>query len=393
MTTAPDCGPGDDTLLTAERQRGQAGPPPPDERTEIRWERCEGTEVVVKAASDHLRERLRRESEVLRRAEGLPVAELFELVEAADHTELVTVRYGPVTIAEIGLLDPTERGAALGAMCRAVDELHSGGWAHGALEPSHVLVDPGAGVALCSLASATEVDGQADPSVATDREALAALVIEALTEPAGFDSRRARRRWNAASRRAGRRLRATRGLRTGAAILEVLRSSGVPGIDTQPRPTDRVRRPNRIVVAVAATLVAIAGAGVTWSLAREAPVSDDSCRVWVDVDDDGTCDEVAVEGRTIKIDDLRFEVGEPGDVPQLGDWHCDGSATVTLLRPSTGQLFGFDRWPGSGGSTPGRLIGTIEGATSLATPSGCGPVQVVLEDGSVLEPLQEGGGG
>lgn len=46
----------------------------------------------------------------------------------------------------------------------------------------------------------------------------------------------------------------------------------------------------------------------------------------------------------------RFAVGEPNDDLLVGDWRCSGSHAPALYRPSTGEVFFFDRWPGAGGS-------------------------------------------
>lgn len=63
-----------------------------------------------------------------------------------------------------------------------------------------------------------------------------------------------------------------------------------------------------------------------------------------DVDGDGCARAVTVEGTTVATEDGRFQVGEEGDLVVVGDWDCDGSATPVLVRPSSGDVFVFDRW-------------------------------------------------
>ncbi|MCZ7629045.1 MAG: hypothetical protein M5U19_08255 [Microthrixaceae bacterium] len=144
---------GASTIDVRNRSEGALGPAPLEEHPEIRWARMGAREVVIKAARDPHRTRLRREAEVLRRihADGRAAASVVgfvELVEGADHTELVTLRHGTVTLADVGLLSPHERTEALVSLCEALDGLHRAGWAHGSIETTHVLVDPDAPSAL-----------------------------------------------------------------------------------------------------------------------------------------------------------------------------------------------------------------------------------------------------
>ncbi len=398
MPTGIEAGPPDvATLLSVDRDPGQAGPAPVDDRTEIRWARCAGDDVVVKAGSGELRDRLRREAEVLRRCKDLPVIDLVELAEGADHTELVTARYGSLTLKESGLLDPHERGLALAAACAAVEELHRAGRTHGALTASHVLVEPGGGVRLCSLGAGQELEAAGvDGAEASDRDALSTVVTEVLEQPAGFESGRERRRWDRAARRAVARLGAARGLRSGAEVLEVLRGCGVPGTDTAEAgdiadiatPPERRRRsgPSMAGVAVAAVVACLLSAGAAWALTRDSGESalEPIC---ADIEADGACDQFAVEGQTITVGEHTFDVGGPGETPRLGDWNCDGTATVAVLRPTSGEVFTFDGWADRGSPVSGELVGTFEGATGIVEPTSCGPMEITLQDGSVVAGL------
>jgi hypothetical protein len=51
----------------------------------------------------------------------------------------------------------------------------------------------------------------------------------------------------------------------------------------------------------------------------------------------------------VAMGDDRFRAGEPGDQLLVGDWDCDGTPTVGLLRPASGEVFLFDAW-----ATPGQ---------------------------------------
>lgn len=63
----------------------------------------------------------------------------------------------------------------------------------------------------------------------------------------------------------------------------------------------------------------------------------------------------------------RFAVGGPGDKTLVGDWFCRGSPVPALLRPSTGEVFVFERWPAPGEELPGSRVGALPGASDLAT--------------------------
>lgn len=63
----------------------------------------------------------------------------------------------------------------------------------------------------------------------------------------------------------------------------------------------------------------------------------------------------------------RWRAGEDGDVIVLGDWDCDGTDTPAVLRPSTGEVWRYDRWE-EGAATP---VTTVPGAAELrAVPDG-----------------------
>lgn len=91
----------------------------------------------------------------------------------------------------------------------------------------------------------------------------------------------------------------------------------------------------------------------------------------------------------------RFAVGSPDDVVLVDDWFCRGSPVPALLRPSTGEVFVFDRWPESGEELAGRAVGVVPGAHALdasGTPS-CPGLLAVTETRSVALPVQPVPGG
>lgn len=410
MPLGVDIGASADTLATTERTRGRVGPSPEDDRTEIGWGRLDGHDVVIKAGSGVLRDRLRREAEILRRVDGPPVVRLEELAEGADHTELVTRRFGSLTLAETGLLDPWECGASLVAFCDAIEMLHGTGWAHGSLDASHVLVDPGEGVELCSLGDASETDtAEGRTAVVADHDGLAGVVVEVLERPPGFDSPRVRRMWRRAARRAVPNLLSARGLRTPGQVREILSEAKLPGTerlaepDSEPdsgsepesgselgveRQSDverETRRDPKIRLLALALALAVVSGTAAW-LAGAGPSTADTAPSCVDVDGDGSCDDVRVEGQEVSVNGRVYAVGSSGDLARLGDWNCDGRATVALLRPASGQVFVFDGWsPGEGRTIEAEFVGQWPEAKDIVEQSTCGAVQLSMEDGSTVD--------
>lgn len=63
----------------------------------------------------------------------------------------------------------------------------------------------------------------------------------------------------------------------------------------------------------------------------------------------------------------RFAIGLPDDVVRVDDWLCRGSPLPVLLRPSTGEVYFFERWPDEGEELPARLVARVAGAHSLET--------------------------
>ncbi|MCB0954459.1 MAG: hypothetical protein KDB13_17380, partial [Microthrixaceae bacterium] len=363
----------------AQRSKGQLGPAPPGGRPEVHSAVLGDQAVVVKSASDSGRAALRREAEVLARLRQQGVVRVADLGEGADHTELTTVRHGTLTLAEAGLLEGHRRGRALLSLCSAVDGIHLAGWSHGALEPAHVLVDDEGSVRLCSFGEAVEllVEGDAD-AVADDREALSAIVRSTLETPGAFGSRSERRNWDRSARRALSSMSAKRGLLDGAATAELLRDARVPG--TVPANPRRDRTRTRRSLFVAALLALVLGAVLAQLLIALTRPTPPSCSV-APLGRAVSCDEIVVSDNLVAVGGARFEVGDHGDHVAVGDWNCDGTASVLLLEVDTGDLYEFTDWPTETTEVAPELVGSFEGAAGLAeaAPGGCVYPEVVLE--------------
>jgi hypothetical protein len=82
-----------------------------------------------------------------------------------------------------------------------------------------------------------------------------------------------------------------------------------------------------------------------------------------------------------------FAIGQPGDVAVLGRWACTTTSLVALLKSKDSSVWVFDSWPAptAGAEVRGRLVGTVDGATSLRVipgSDGCDRLDVVRAHGA-----------
>lgn len=332
--------------------------------------------MVVKAGSDSRRDRVRREAEILRRLRGSRVVELVECNEAADHTELVTERFGVLTLADAPLMELSDRRSALLSLCSAVADLHDSGWAHGSLWPEHVLVGPRGRVRLCSLGSASQIATSDPSSTADDLADLAAVVGEVLSAEATFGSPLQRLRWRLATGRALRRLHGVRGMLGARPTGELLAT-------LLPAPRNRRVAPARMTLAAGLATAAVASLAL-FSLrdkGEEGPPKGSNTAASANpttpiaVTDPvprQTATTVAGEPPVVTLDGVRYRVGLPGDIVEPADWDCGGTSRAVLLRPSTGEVFAFDSWASPGRPVSSRLVGSARGAVGLHAVQGCG---------------------
>lgn len=120
--------------------------------------------------------------------------------------------------------------------------------------------------------------------------------------------------------------------------------------------------------------------GSTSTTAPSCPAPDGAV---ADLDGDGCFEVLVVEDTIVTTDAGRFEVGEEGDEVVVGDWDCDGASTPALLRPSTGDVFAFERWAPADGEVSAEAIDQVPGGTHLTVErtDGCDQLVVVGPDG------------
>ncbi len=389
--------------VTLEPTAGDGAPPgwrrAADTPTVRREASADGA-VVVKAASGPGRDRLRHEAVVLRVLRGQRLVRLVELREDDRRTTLVMADAGSTSLDALAG-DAARTAAALSATCEAVASLHAAGWSHGALETTHVLVGPRDRIRLCSLSRARTL-AEHPSGRDGDRAALLRLV-ESCTGARPIRSGPVEAwRW----RRFARRLAArTDRLPDGPdprSLGRIIRGCAPRRHGAR---TGRARRVRRTVGAVAAMAVGLVGALVALALATADGRPDEPARPSVAArrtvttspaqrcpprlppgpgfDPSGCPGPVQVDGTTVRTADLTFRVGRPGDVVVVADADCDGTSTVTVLRPGTGETFDFPLWADEDGPATATLTTVVAGAVTLRPPTGrCGPVRIVLADGT-----------
>lgn len=384
--------------------------------------------VLRKSARGGQRAALRREAEVLRALGGHGVVRLIELVDGADVTELVLLDTGGPSLAA-ALADPaTDSRSALRLLadaCDAVSRLHEQGWAHGDLRADHVLLTRRHHIRLCSLGDAVSLGTEPDAGRA-DRVALLRIVDD-WTRSAGTDGSPMSSRIR--SRVLARRTHRLPDDPDPRLLGRILRRTAATGLAVPSR--DRIRLPlpvrsGRRVrrVAVPAVTITLA-AGIAWfafpshvpvpglggsdsgggtahttemsttttvapGAAPPAPgtAAASGCRAGErsrpDVDGDGCGDDVSIEHDVVVAGGHRYRVGRVGDLAAIGDWDCDGTSTIAVLRPEDGTVHVFDRWALDGRPAQAATWGRVDGAASIAAPAdGCGAPRVTTTAGSV----------
>ena len=316
-----------------------------------------------------------------------------------DQGTLSTVLVGTHSLATAGRIDPERAAGLIAALAVTIADLHDLGVVHGRLEPSHVLLGPAGRPVVCSFSGAAGVgepppqtppvaEAFADPAAApcgpaapgTDVYGLGALLTWMLDGAApDFEPIPAqrlawspgRRRWSGWERRALLNLadQATAddpSVRPTARELAAAVVAAVPGAHltdarggpapppSEPGPPKRPRG-----------LMALAGVGLVllvWgaSMVRTGPTGN------------GSDEPVAVDGGVVEVGGARYAVGQKGDQVTVGDWDCDGRATVALLRPGTGEVFVFPGWAEPGHDLTVSAVQTVTAARRLIAASGEG---------------------
>jgi tRNA A-37 threonylcarbamoyl transferase component Bud32 len=351
----------------------------------------DGRLVMVKRADPgHAADRLRREAEALQLAAGAGGAKLVELVdEAGGGVRLVTAWVGGGTLATARRLGPARVLAVGRALAASLTELHRRGLVHGAVAPEHVLFD-GDRPVLCGLGGARLPGDDGGPSADEDVAALLTM-IEGLLADAGGPLADRLRAVVAAGGGGGAVAVADR--------LAALVPAEPPRREVRPRRPPAERRPpvRGLVVTGAAAVVLLALATATWrstagsgpppapsTTTPTAPACPTARGPSADVDGDGCAEAVGVAGGVVTVGDRRWRVGHRDDLATVADWDCDGRATAAVVRPTTGEVWVYDRWASAGRPVPARPGPDAPGATAaraMVAGDGCARLEVTTPEG------------
>ncbi len=323
-------------------------------RGSVRIHRIEvaGRPLVAKSAHGRTRALLRREAELLTALDDAPVTELVALREHDDRTDLVLVDAGRVHLADPSGLSPAALQTAITSAIAALDDLHEAGWSHGAICGEHVVTDDEGRVRLCSLGSARPIGD--DPDAPAEDLARLRDLIDRLADHRDPD-------WSRAQVRQWRRRHAA------------VASHG------RPRMSPVTLGLLGGIATVGAASLLLGGHAVARATPTTSPAPTPSTA--------SPPVMPTIAGNQLRLDGRTYRAGRPGDVVALDDHDCTGRPRVLLLRPATGQVFGFDAWPEPGRPAAARLVTLAPGARRLETTSrdGCSTARLVHGDGSSSE--------
>lgn len=160
----------------------------------------------------------------------------------------------------------------------------------------------------------------------------------------------------------------------GAAVVGFV-DDAEPGRDKEARPADTAVTPSETSTHTTVVPTTLPSASST----RPAPTPDP--------------DDIAISGQRVAWGDDEWVVGDPGDTVFVGDWDCDGTTTVALLRVDTGDVFLFDEWAGQDDSIVASHVRTVPDAITIHPPTGydCDRPLVETEHGRMV-PIDATGG-
>jgi hypothetical protein len=184
--------------------------------------------------------------------------------------------------------------------------------------------------------------------------------------------------------------------RLAAAIAEAVPTrdrAGGPD-EIEPRHPDQLERPRPLDEptnrprARGAGVILLAVGGVLLALALIKPPADQRPRAATGGPDAAGDVRVAAPapGSVLEADGKRYLVGQQGDHLLVGDWSCDGSPTPAAFRPSTREVFVFDRWARTGEIAVHAIATVPEGVAmqSQASSMGCPDLSVRTAGGSLV---------
>jgi hypothetical protein len=287
---------------------------------------------------------------------------------------------------------------------------------HGRIDASHVLVGDHGRPILCGLG-----DGRTAAEPSDDVAAIGRLIVDLLgrdEESEPIPERRWRRpgRWSGWERRslllvadqasAEPPSRRPTARRLAAAISDAMpvaatsRPEDLPPTNAESDDIGRLRPsahrddapslPRRLRIgatAVGGVVFMVIAVGRLTEASQDLPETSDPTTAF-------SVSEVAapVEGGILVSKGRRYQVGEEGDHLLLGDWQCEGVLTPAVFRPSSHEVFVFDRWTVDSPLSirPVAVVAASVALVSGREGDGCPVLGVRTADGDVV-PVPAGG--
>ncbi|MDQ6726553.1 MAG: hypothetical protein M3066_10370 [Actinomycetota bacterium] len=105
-----------------------------------------------------------------------------------------------------------------------------------------------------------------------------------------------------------------------------------------------------------------------------------------DVNGDGCPDAIRYADGILEAGGRKWSLGQVGDQVATGNWGCQGTRTLALFRPATGELFRFDDWAAAGRDVVATAVARVDGGSILraADLDGDGCHEAVIERGAGL---------
>jgi hypothetical protein len=384
-------------------------------------ERCSAEAVSKRAQDDEERDRLEREGRILPLVSHPGVVQVLAVEDGRLRLRAVSRE-----LAQTSGFRPEEVLGLGATLATTLADLHHLGFAHGAIEVSHVLLEEDGYPVLCSFGRAVRLDAAGDPEAARCRDVrqLADLLLELL--PPGASPRVVRTL--RAARESGRRTPNAR--RLARALIEHAPDARLPDrgraqelpptrgdadepvVATQPMTARRVRRGRRLAVAAvlgsaaAMAVVAVARSTVTTAASEPPhPLVTHKPAAWARPAHpaargpvpcppvDAGCRPVSDPDGVLTTAAGQFRIGTSGDIAVLGRWSCTPTATPAVLRPATGQVWTYDRWASARSDVAPRSVGQVAGAVALrvaAGPDGCDTLVVTRRSGPPVDLIRRG---
>lgn len=386
---------------------------------------ADGSEAVIvrRATGPADVAHLRAIAECLAAAAHPGVVEVVRSLGVGDQWEL-HLAFAGQPVDRLGSLTVEQVAGVAASVATTLADLHAVGVVHGRVEASHVLVGPRGRPVLCGLAPLDDpAVGPAHDVASVGALIVALLGVDAELEPIPDRRWRRRSQWTGWARRslllvadqacaeppsrrptAARLAAAIADAVPGASLLdeptaapapapdpaaELAASSDPfdllrPGIEEAPVPTRRL--PGLVAATLLVVLLGLGALRVapavlaspsattisqptTTSPTTTAPTAPTGSVCPSKAPIPGCRGEISVAGTVVTVDEVRYEVGQPGDQVVVGDWDGDGLRTAAVLRPATGAVFVFSSWTDDADLTV-QAVDVVSGGIGLVVDDG-----------------------